>query len=247
MMARVMLVSSTLDANAVMSMSAHCCVASDSDDITSWKEVQNDYKSLRHAVESNHQSIMEHALFTFFIEGMSRACSHQLVRHRVASVSQQSQRYVKMDGFEYVTPDSIKDFESKTASQLIEYVDGEGQYDYEPIMGTVQNAYKHIMEEINSIYTQMVKVGVPEEDARYILPNACCTNMVFTCNLRELKHIAEERLCERAQWEIRDIVEQMVDLANSTMDPIIVPLVPKCKTLGYCPEKKSCGRMPRKA
>lgn len=229
MMARVMLVASTLDANAVMSMSAHCCVASDSDDITPWKEVQNDYKPLRHAVESNHQSIMEHALFTFFIEGMSRACSHQLVRHRVASVSQQSQRYVKMatssrDGFDHVTPMSIQ--ENPEA----------------------RNLYENHMSATAEVYGRLVDCyGIPMEDARYVLPNACCTNMVFTCNLRELKHIAEERLCERAQWEIRDIVEQMVDLANSTMDPIIVPLVPKCKTLGYCPEKKSCGRMPRKA
>ena len=224
-----MLVASTLDANAVMSMSAHCCVASDSDDITPWKEVQNDYKSLRHAVESNHQSIMEHALFTFFIEGMSRACSHQLVRHRVASVSQQSQRYVKMatssrDGFDHVTPMSIQ--ENPEA----------------------RNLYENHMSATAEVYGRLVDCyGIPMEDARYVLPNACCTNMVFTCNLRELKHIAEERLCERAQWEIRDIVEQMVDLANSRMEPIIVPLVPKCKTLGYCPEKKSCGRMPRKA
>lgn len=235
MMARVMLVSSTLDANAVMSMSAHCCVASDSDDITPWKEVQNDYKSLRHAVESNHQSIMEHAVFTFFIEGMSRACSHQLVRHRVASVSQQSQRYVKMDGFEYVIPESIRNSETIWRNQ-----------DLGDEISTLE-WYKKLMSELSEQYSQLVKIGIPEEDARYILPNACCTNMVFTCNLRELKHIAEERLCERAQWEIRDIVEQMVDLANSCMEPIIVPLVPKCKTLGYCPEKKSCGRMPRKA
>ena len=229
MMARVTLVASTLDANAVMPMSAHCCVASDSDDITPWKEVQNDYKPLRHAVESNHQSIMEHALFTFFIEGMSRACSHQLVRHRVASVSQQSQRYVKMatsssDGFDHVTPMSIQ--ENPEA----------------------RNLYENHMSATAEVYGRLVDCyGIPMEDARYVLPNACCTNMVFTCNLRELKHIAEERLCERAQWEIRDIVEQMVDLANSRMEPIIVPLVPKCKTLGYCPEKKSCGRMPRKA
>ena len=229
MMARVTLVASTLDANAVMSMSAHCCVASDSDDITPWKEVQNDYKPLRHAVESNHQSIMEHALFTFFIEGMSRACSHQLVRHRVASVSQQSQRYVKMatssrDGFDHVTPMSIQ--ENPEA----------------------RNLYENHMSATAEVYGRLVDCyGIPMEDARYVLPNACCTNMVFTCNLRELKHIAEERLCERAQWEIRDIVEQMVDLVNSRMEPIIVPLVPKCKTLGYCPEKKSCGRMPRKA
>lgn len=235
MMARVMLVASTLDANAVMSMSAHCCVASDSDDITPWKEVQNDYKPLRHAVESNHQSIMEHALFTFFIEGMSRACSHQLVRHRVASVSQQSQRYVKMDGFEYVIPESIKN--SKTIWRNQHLGDEISTLEW----------YEKLMSELSEQYSQLVEAGIPEEDARYILPNACCTNMVFTCNLRELKHIAEERLCERAQWEIRDIVKQMVDLANSTMDPIIVPLVPKCKTLGYCPEKKSCGRMPRKA
>ena len=229
MMARVMLVASTLDANAVMSMSAHCCVASDSDDITPWKEVQNDYKSLRHAVESNHQSIMEHAVFTFFIEGMSRACSHQLVRHRVASVSQKSQRYVKMatssrDVFDHVTPITIQ--ENPEA----------------------RNLYENHMSATAEVYGKLVDCyGIPMEDARYVLPNACCTDMVFTCNLRELKHIAEERLCERAQWEIRDIVEQMVDLANSTMKPVIVPLVPKCKTLGYCPEKKSCGRMPRKA
>lgn len=107
--------------------------------------------------------------------------------------------------------------------------------------GCLKASLENFDKCLNDCIKRMRELGVPEEDIRYLYPQGTTTNMVFTCNMRELKHIAEERLCNRAQWEIRGIVECMVELANQAVQPNIVPLVPKCKTLGYCPEAKCCG------
>lgn len=151
---------------------------------------------------NGHHSVFEHIYFTFKIEGISRACSHQLVRHRHCSFTQRSQRYCSEDGFEYVTPKSIID---KNAL---------GTYDYE-------------MFNTDVWYKAMQKAGIPNEDARYLLPNACTTDMYLSCNLRELIHIANERLCTKAQWEIRDLVKEMVKLVDPELQFM---LVPKCKS-----------------
>jgi thymidylate synthase (FAD) len=102
------------------------------------------------------------------------------------------------------------------------------------------------MEEIESIYTQMVKVGIPEEDARYILPNACKTNIVVTMNARELRHFFSLRCCERAQWEIKQLAEMMLALVKEVAPSLFDDAGARCKQLGYCPEKRGCGRYPRK-
>ena len=174
---------------------------------------------------------MEHVTLTFLIEGMSRACSHQLVRHRVASISQQSQRYVKTEEPIIMLPKSIKKAIGK------ELTNGGGMSPN----GCLQASLDNFDKCLNDCIKRMRELGVPEEDIRYLYPQGTITNMVFTCNMRELKHIAEERLCNRAQWEIREIVKCMVELANQAVQPNIVPLVPKCKALGYCPEAKCCG------
>ena len=181
-------------------------------------------KALDHALASGHESVLEHWSATFAIEGISRACSHQLVRHRLASYSQQSQRYVNMDGFEYVTPESIsrrRDGDSDPYFYLQEY--------------------EHLMAEISKLYKGMVDAGIPEEDARYILPNACCTNIVVTMNARELRHFFGERLCTRAQWEIREMAEKMLDEVKKVAPVLFENVGPKCLRLGYCPEAKGCG------
>ena len=159
---------------------------------------KNPMALVKHLYAGGHHSVFEHIYFTFKIEGISRACSHQLVRHRHCSFTQRSQRYCSEDGFEYVIPKSIDEDEFADDLEVIKWAYG---------------AYQ--------------KHGVPNEDARYILPNACATSLYLSCNLRELIHMANERLCTRAQWEIRDLVREMckqVDLRLQFM------LVPKCKS-----------------
>ena len=153
---------------------------------------------VKHLYNSGHHSVFEHIYFTFKIEGISRACSHQLVRHRHCSFTQRSQRYCSEDGFEFVAPPTV---------------------DTQSLKGS--------MEVIAMWYEDYQDLGAPNEDARYILPNACATSLYLSCNLRELIHMANERLCTRAQWEIRDLVREMCNL----VDPQIqFMLVPKCKS-----------------
>ena len=157
---------------------------------------------VKHLYENGHHSVFEHIYFTFKIEGISRACSHQLVRHRHCSLTQRSQRYCSEGGFDYVTPTSITE-------------------------KAFTGSYDMSMYDVNEYYNVLQQEGVPNEDARYILPNACSTSLYLSCNLRELIHIANERLCSRAQWEIRDLVKKMVDLVDNDLKFM---LVPKCKS-----------------
>lgn len=160
--------------------------------------------------KNGHHSVFEHIYFTFKIEGISRACSHQLVRHRHCSFTQRSQRYCEEDGFDYIIPPTLDHsiFESE--------------------MAEIREQYRNHRAE----------AGVPNEDARYILPNACATELYLSCNLSELIHIANERLCTRAQWEIRWLVKQMVSLVDPSLHFM---LVPKCKS-GRIICNSPCGK-----
>ena len=157
---------------------------------------------VKHLYKGGHHSVFEHIYFTFKIEGISRACSHQLVRHRHCSFTQRSQRYCSEDGFEVVEPKSVL---------KIDHLGG----------------YNGLMDRIAKDYSELQALGVPNEDARYILPNACATSLYMSLNLRELIHMANERLCTRAQWEIRDLVKQMCNLVEPRL---WFMLVPKCKS-----------------
>lgn len=159
-------------------------------------------KLVKHLYSNGHHSCFEHIYFTFKIEGISRACSHQLVRHRHCSFTQRSQRYCSEDGFDVIIPPSID--ESVTA------------YEY----------YRDGVMDARTAYANLCTITV-NEDARYILPNACTTSLYLSCNLRELIHIANERLCCKAQWEIRELVRQMVALVDPNLRFM---LVPKCKS-----------------
>lgn len=174
-------------------------------------------KSLGRIVGMGHHSVIEHASFTFSVEGVSRALTHQLVRHRIASFSQQSQRYVSMKDATYVTPPTV----SEDAERLVLFDD---------VMGTIWGAY-----------AKLVDAGVPAEDARYILPNGCTTNITITMNARELLHFFSLRCCERAQWEIREMAEEMLRLCSEVSPTIFAKAGPPC-VRGPCPEgQKSCG------
>ena len=223
------LIAYTPEPESVCDLGAKVCVS------YSMPGLDEDLKALGHALASGHESVLEHASFTFAIEGISRACSHQLVRHRMASYSQQSQRYVKASYVDvrFVTPRSI--------SQNTKLIDGvskpPGQVNYE---------YLQLMRLIGRMYEQMIDAGIPEEDARYILPNACYTNLVVTMNARELRHFFSLRCCERAQWEIKQVAERMLALVREVAPALFEDAGPQCIKLGYCPEKRGCGRYPKK-
>jgi thymidylate synthase (FAD) len=167
-----------------------------------------------------HFSVLEHAGFTFGIEGISRAASHQLVRHRIASYSQQSQRYVKAkEKFEYVLPDSI----------------GEN--------AVLKKKFTRQMSSAGRLYEEFVAAGVPAEDARFLLPNAAATKIVVTMNARALRHFFTLRCCLRAQWEIRAVAEEMLGLVRRTAPLLFEDAGPGCLR-GRCPEKTmTCGRV----
>lgn len=157
---------------------------------------------VKHLYRNGHHSVFEHIYFTFKIEGISRACSHQLVRHRHCSFTQRSQRYCSEEDFGFVTP------------PLIEKTIG-ANWAYDANMRDIQKKYA------------LLQTAVPNEDARYLLPNGCETSLYLSCNLRELIHMANERLCNRAQWEIRDLMKQMVALIAPELHFM---LVPKCQS-----------------
>lgn len=193
-------------------------------------------KSLRSAISANHMSILEHFTMTFAVSGVSRALTHQLVRHRIGiSYSQQSQRYVNMEEFEYVTPASMD------GRVIADYDFFRNRNGYVP----VREMYADIMEYLRKCYKDMVDAGIPEEDARYILPNACCTNIILTVNARELRHMAEERMCAKAQWEIRELVTEMVKQAKEVTPTLFTDAGPKCERTHVCHERNGCGRFPK--
>ena len=160
-----------------------------------------------------HQSPLEHVSFTFGIEGVSRAMLAQITRHRIASFSVQSQRYVNMDEFGYVVPPSI------AANQ------------------DALDEYEHFMDRADLVYTYLRSSGIPAEDARFVLPNACETRMIVTMNARELLHFFSLRCCKRAQWEIRAVADEMLRLCKEVAPEIFAKAGPGC-VRGHCPEGK---------
>ncbi|MCL2808053.1 MAG: FAD-dependent thymidylate synthase [Coriobacteriia bacterium] len=177
-------------------------------------------KVLRVIMKSGHYSALEHASYTFSVDGVSRALTHQLVRHRIASFNQQSQRYVTLSGEpEVIIPQSISE-DTKLAAIFDAAID------------TAYNAYQTLLD-----------AGVPAEDARYILPNACATKIVVTMNVRELQHFLELRCCKRAQWEIQDLGNKMLGLVEPTAPYIFMDSGAPCRR-GACPEGTMCCGSP---
>ena len=193
--------------------------------------------------DMGHASPMEHISFTFAIEGVSRVLTHQLVRHRLASYSQQSQRYVRLDQFEYIIPKAIEKDEAAKA-RFIES------------MEAAHKAYEDLTEQLKAVYVkELEESGMDEkkaasaaekraiEDARYVLPNACETKIVVTMNARSLMHFFTVRLCERAQWEIRDMALAMLKEVLAVAPEVFKQAGPACVT-GPCPEgAMTCGKI----
>ena len=152
---------------------------------TCYKSEKGNPEIIKRWIDSGHESVIEHASATFRISGISRALTHQLVRHRVGfSFSQESQRYVNAENFDFVVPESMK------------------------------HVYFSIMHDIRKLYAELIEAGVPKEDARYILPNAVTTEIVVTANFRALRNFFKLRCDKKAQWEIRELASEMLSICK---------------------------------
>ena len=214
----VILIAHTPEAEKVVAMAAKICYAKD----VSIKKLQkkindNDVSAfITKLLESGHESPFEHISFTFGIEGISRACSHQLVRHRMASFSQRSQRYCFEDGFNYIEPEDINENENE------------------------DKIFRDFMKHSKEVYSKLIDKGVKPEDARMVLPNACETKIIVTMNARELLHFFKLRCCKRAQKEIREVAFMMKNICRKVAPNIFQYAGPNCLK-GYCTEgEKSC-------
>ena len=177
---------------------------------------------IRDLVGMRHFSPFEHVSFTFGVEGVSRVCLNQLVRHRIASYSQQSQRYVKESQFDYIIPPSLK--KNPEAVEL----------------------FRSQMAQIQETYNRLLEMGIHREDARYVLPGGCESKIVVSMNARALLNFFELRTCTRAQWEIRAVANQMLAQVREVAPVLFKDAGPPCISQGLCYEgKMSCGKILR--
>ena len=173
-------------------------------------------KALRGALDSGHESVAEHASFTFRVEGVSRVLLAQLTRHRVASYSVQSQRYCGAD-LGLVLPDSMA-------------------------IGDMINEILEVKRAVKKLYNKAISLGTPQEDARYFTLQGGVTSLIVTMNARELRHFFSLRCCNRAQWEIRELAWRMLEEVRVVAPELFKDAGPGCLR-GPCPEgKRSCGR-----
>ena len=204
-------------------------------------------KFVNHLASIGYESPLEHVNFTFAIEGISRACSHQLVRHRQASFSQQSQRYVKENELDFVIPEA---FEKSRKGRLIYRAFMMGAHNtYKQLVDILQEEAKEEFISLNENYTEeelnkhlKVTEKYAIENARYVLPNGAETKMVVTMNARELLHVFKVRRCNRVQKEIRDLADEMNRLVAEVAPSLFIKSGPDCITEGVCHEGKMfCG------
>ena len=226
---KVTLLAHTPDIEKTCAMAARTCYSSmHCDELAAWAEEKDPAAFLRKIMASGHLSVLEHGSFTFFIEGVSRSLLAQITRHRIASFSVQSQRYVNLaESFAFIVPPAV------------EALGDEAVKEYEQQMETMRTWYLGWQEKLG---------GGPSanEDARFVLPNACETRMTVTMNCRELLHFFSLRTCERAQWEIRALAVEMLRLCKQAAPAIFENAGPGCVS-GPCPEgAKSCGKAAEK-
>ena len=236
---RVKLIQVTQNPIDVMWTAARTCY-SPKGPIEMWEDsattpTDKKWKLVKTVLDSGHQSIAEHVYFTFAIEGISRACSHQLVRHRAGIVfSQQSQRYVEIKESKQELMEILNRYEGPEMKALCD------KYFVEFKDMIPSDLIKTLCE-----YRDLVDGGCKAEDARNVLPNATKTNIVMSINLRELIHICNLRLCTRAQDEIRTLFGMIKLAVNRYDDRLSKLLVPTCEVNGFCKEHKCCGRKPK--
>lgn len=211
---KVTLVAHTPEPEKIIAFAARRCYSAKPNDEL-WEEIQNsDHRDfLRRLISRRHLTPIEHVTFTFAVEGVSRVCLAQITRHRIASFSVQSQRYVR--GFGFITPPEVKRWGK-------------------------EEEFLAAMEKCRRYYERLLAL-VPAEDARFVLPQATETKFVVTMNARELLHFFSLRLCRRAQWEIRQLAEKMLELVRPLAPTVFEKAGPPCSE-GLCPEGGNCKR-----
>ena len=214
----VILLASTPNPDELVAAAARICYR----DITAADLLRREEESLSeelldHIWRSGHHSPFEHAVFTFAVDGLSRVASHQLVRHRMASFSQQSQRYVRMAAPDVVIPPSVAAHPEAAA------------------------IFDRQARAAHEAYGELLSLGIPAEDARFILPHGWGTRLVLTMNARELHHFFRLRLCRKAQWEIREMARLMLAECRAVAPVIFRRAGPSC-LFGPCTEARPCGR-----
>lgn len=220
-MIKVKLLDYTPEPERVVAMAARLCYSAVGAEELSERLSEEKVKEMvRKMVALGHASTIEHVSFTFGIEGVSRVLTHQLVRHRIASYDQQSQRYVAAHGFEYITPPTIDENPEAKAK------------------------YDALLEEIRRTYDELTGMGIPKEDARYVLANAAETKILVTMNARSLLHFFNLRCCHRAQWEIRDMAYKMLAEVKAVAPTLFHNAGASCVNSGFCPEgAMTCGKL----
>ena len=242
-MINVKLIQHTGEPEKVISAAAKLCYSSAGvDDILDGLDTEKTERFLNLLMDLGHESPIEHASFTFAIEGVSRSLLAQITRHRIASFSVKSQRYVREGQFTYILPPEIEAVP-------------EAKERFLKAMEEDQRAYDELVEILmKKHYQAFLDEGMPEkkansaaekkaiEDARFVLPNACETKMIMTMNARSLKNFFRLRCCSRAQWEIRELAEKMLVLVKEVAPTLFRYAGPACVS-GACSEgKMSCGR-----
>ena len=247
-MLKVQLISHTPEPDKVVAQAGKLCYSAVGvDEITQKLTEEEIARYVNMLASIFHESPLEHVSFTFAIEGVSRVLTHQLVRHRLASYSQQSQRYVKLEQFEYIVPPAIE--KNKKAKALFIETMEKDQEAYDQIVDELINdkirEFKKIHDRdlTKKEYSAIEKQAI--EDARYVFPNACETKIVVTMNARSLLHFFNVRCCNRAQWEIREMATEMLKECKKIAPALFKKAGPDC-VYGKCGEgKMSCGH-PRK-
>lgn len=219
---KVTLITHTPNPDNVVATAAKLCYSSKT--LTELYEKNKDAdneKFLKKLADLGHESPLEHAVFTFGIEGVSRALLAQFTRHRIASYSVKSQRYVDESNMSVVIPSSIWDNPEKL------------------------QAYCEALRTTEHIYKTLRELGVEKEDARMVLPNACTTQMIVTMNARSLLNFFRRRCCNRAQWEIRDVADEMLRQCKAVAPLLFAKAGAPCM-YGSCTEGDMCCKKPRK-
>lgn len=222
-MSKVILISHTPEPEKIIASAAKLCYSDKTvEEIMNNQSPEAASSFIKKLMDLGHESPLEHISFTFGIEEISRTTSHQLVRHRIASYSQKSQRYVNENEFSYVIPPKIKN-------------NKEALGEYQDLMRIIQEHYDKLVGKYN----------IPKEDARYVLPNATETSLIMTMNARSLLNFFAHRCCLRAQWEIRVVANKMLEHVRQVAPTIFLNAGASCIRLNYCPESTmSCGLYP---
>ena len=246
---KVKLIQMTQNPIDVMWTAARTCYSAKSP-IEMWEDLEEIYQDTKHwnlvkkVLDSGHQSVAEHVYFTFAIEGISRACSHQLVRHRAGIVfSQQSQRYVEIkEACEALGDDGTIINESNYLEKidLINILDKYFIWEHDNYA-----QFHSLLQALYCYLYQVQKEDIKPEDARQVLPNCTKTNITMSVNLRELMHVSNLRLCSRAQLEIRQLFQAIKKEVEEQDKRLASLLVPSCEVHGFCTEHQCCGRKPK--